>query len=119
MRIAYYADDGTEFETKSQCEKYEQEQENARKNFTSHLYDDDGDEISLQEIMDGNSSTIDYFDIRTDKDLQLIHEILFEQYGISVPDSVGRWYYDYYKNRWCNYDDYKDQYLLMSKIFEG
>ena len=34
MRIAYYAEDGTEFETQSQCEAYEKEQENARKNFT-------------------------------------------------------------------------------------
>ena len=43
MRIAYYAEDGTEFETQSQCEAYEREQEHARKNFTSHMYNKDGE----------------------------------------------------------------------------
>ena len=44
MRVVYYAEDGTEFETSSQCEAYEQEQENARKNFSSRMYDGGGNE---------------------------------------------------------------------------
>lgn len=119
MKIVYYADDGTEFETQSQCEAYEKEQEDARKNFTSHLYDDDGDEVSLKEIMDDSTPIIDYVDIKTDEDLQIIHDVLFDQCGISVPDDVGCWYYDYSKDKWCNYEDYKGRYIFMSEIFEG
>lgn len=121
MKIVYYANDGTEFETQSQCEAYEKEQEDARKNFTSHFYDYDGDEISLEEVMDNNTDyhLIDYFDIKTEKDLQIIHDVLFDQCGITVPDDVGRWYYDYDKDKWCNYEDYKGRYIFMSEIFEG
>lgn len=119
MRIAYYADDGTEFETEGECEAYEKEQENARNNFTSHMYDDDGEEIFLKEITDGISYNIDYFDIKTEEDLQLIHDVLYEGYGISVPSDIGRWYYDYNKDKWCSYEDYKGQYIFMNEIFEG
>lgn len=121
MRIAYYADDGTEFETQGQCEAYEKEQENVRNNFTSHMYDDDGEEISLKEIMEGDdyNYTIDYFDIKTDEDLQLIQDMLYEQCGMTVPTSVGQWYYNYEKDCWCSYEDYKGLYLFMSEIFEG
>lgn len=117
MRIVYYAEDGTEFETQSQCEAYESEQENARKNFQSHMYDKDGDEVFLDEI--DPTICIDYFDIKTDEDYQLLWNELVEKYGFSMPDYEGQWYYNYEKDRWCSYEDYKGLYLLMSEIFEG
>lgn len=117
MRVVYYAEDGTEFETSSQCEAYEQEQKNARKNFSSRMYDGGGNEIFLNDF--DKVGSIDYFDIKSKEDLQILWNELAEKYYVSMPDQVGQWYYNYEKDRWCNYDELKKDYIFMSKIFEG
>lgn len=117
MRIAYYAEDGTEFETQSQCEAYEREQENARKNFTSHMYDKNGNEVFLNDF--NQVGNIDFFDIKSQADFQILENELAEKYYVSMPDQVGQWYYNYEKDRWCDYNELKKDYIFMNKIFEG
>ena len=116
MKIVYYADDGTEFNDRAECEEYENEQANARKNFKSHLYDEDGDEIFLDKIDEGG--TIGFFDIKTQEDLQLLMEELADKRGLTMPDDTGRWFYNYDTDRWDSYEDYEELYLIMKKIFE-
>lgn len=117
MKVSYYADDGTEFETLEECLEYEEKQSNARKNLKSHLYDKDGKEVPLDKI--DYAETIDYFDIKTAEDHRFLWHELTENCGISIPNYVGQWYYDYRTDCWRKYKEYKDKYLIMKKIFEG
>lgn len=117
MRIMYYAEDGTMFEDRDECISYEAQKMDALVNFKSHMYDKDGDEVFLRDI--GRDTEIDYFDIKTEEDLQVLREEIEDKWGLSVPAYTGQWYYNYDKDRWDSYEEYKGLYFIMKEIFEG
>lgn len=116
MRIAYYAEDGMEFDNEHECENYEKMKDMRLHNFCSHLYDENGNEISITDVKVGQDN-IDYLDIRTQEDWELIRDILEDKYGTLVPEGVGKWWYNYERDCWETFESIETKYLFMCRFF--
>ena len=132
MRVAYYADDGTEFESEEACHKYERTlhdlmHEHQHNGF--HAYNDDGYEIdfSAYDLEDLEDAFQDISYIKFDNEKAI--EIFFDQakhYGLCELDEdlrrrpvVGeRYFYDWDKDKWVCLEDKQRELNRIASIFE-
>lgn len=117
MKAIYRADDGTEFEEEEECRDYERQQELMAHPFKSHIYITDGTEISLKDI-DRNINDIYYLDIISVEDWKVFYELMYDNYGCTIPHGPGKWYYDRTRDEWCNFAALEHKYQNIKKIFE-
>lgn len=132
MRVVYYADDGREFNTETECRKYERRLSDLMHELQNGInaFDDDGDEISfnncelewLEEIFQNisyitflNKKAIDVF-LAQAADIG-VNEISHDLQRELV---VGeRYFYDWDEDRWACLEDRQRELDNMAIIFEG
>lgn len=117
MKTIYRADDGTEFEEEEECRDYERQQKLMASPFKSHLYVLNGTEISLNELRK-YIGDIYFLDIVSVEDWKTLYELMYNEFGYSVPLYCGKWYYDTKRDEWCNFQTLEHKYQDIKKIFE-
>lgn len=117
MKTIYRANDGTEFEESEECRDYERRQELMAHPFKSHIYLLNGTEVPLSEL-DKHVSNIYYLDIVSGEDWKTLSELMYGNYGYTVPCCAGKWYYDTNRDEWRDFEHLENRYLGMKKIFE-
>jgi len=132
MRVAYYADDGTEFETEKECRDYELKTADFFGECAHVLaYDDYGRKIDFNkfemENMENAFQDIWHIQFNTQKAIDLFCEIGQHQYGLLyIEDDIRRaikvgerYYYDTDEDVWrCLEDSYKELDKIAA-IFEN
>lgn len=117
MKTIYRANDGTEFEEERECRDYERKQELMAHPFKSHIYLLNGTEVPLSEL-DKHVSNIYYLDIVSREDWETLSELMYANYGYTIPCCAGKWYYDTNRDEWCDFEHLENRYLGIKKIFE-
>jgi hypothetical protein len=123
MRVAYYADDGTEFESEEACHNYERRLHDLmheHQHFGFYAYNSDGNEVDFSEY-DLESLEDAFQDISYLKfDSQKAIEVFLKQaryYGLcELGEDLKRqpvvgehYFYDWDKDKWvCLEDKYKE-----------
>lgn len=132
MRVAYFADDGTEFGSEYACKKYEQSlndlrQENLNNGF--HAYDDDGDEIDFGkcnfEDLEDMFQDVSYVEFDSEKAIE-IFLTQARRYGLCELDEdlrrplvVGeRYFYDWDKDEWACLEDRQKALDKIADVFK-
>lgn len=117
MRVAYYADDGTEFETEQECRDYELKTANFFEECIHvRAYDDDGIAINFRnydmEYMENAFQNISFIQFDTQKAIDLFMEkgrdcgLLAIDEDIKRPVKVGeRYFYDWDADEWVCLED--------------
>lgn len=104
MRVEtrYYANDGTRFDTRLECEEYEQKVESDKFKDTALLFDEDGKPLYLTS--DGYESAI-YIVCKTDEAAQFVYKQMghclytpWDSYGV-IP-RAGCWKWDNDVDKW-------------------
>ncbi len=132
MRVAYFADDGTEFETEKECRDYELKTADFFEECAHVLaYDDYGRKIDFNkfemEDMENAFQDIWHIQFNTQKAIDLFIEIGQSNYGLLyIKDDIRRevqvgerYYYDTDEDVWrCLEDSYKELDKIAA-IFKG
>lgn len=93
MKIKYIADDGKEFDFKSECEAYENDIKNFNVNCSRHLYCENFEHEPIDLVNNP-------FDINQAHFVYIFDEIgvkladrLYQEYGVYLPKESGVWVY--------------------------
>lgn len=115
MRVAYFADDGTEFESESECRQYERKLSDLLYELQNgiHAYDEDGDVIEFDaDDLEYNFEQVTYIKFDNQKAIDVFMEKANDfgmpcfRHNISRPLVVGeRYYYSYDEDCWCCVED--------------
>ena len=133
MRVAYYADDGTEFESEEACHKYENKlhdlmYEHQHNGFCA--YDDDGDEVDFSEYdlenLEDAFQDISYLKFNSVKAIESFLEQA-RYYGLCEleedlrrrPEVGERYFYDWDKDKWTCLEDKQRALNEIASIFES
>lgn len=132
MRVAYYADDGTEFETEAECSKYERRLHDLmyeHQHNSLHAYDNNGHEVDFSEcdLEDLEDAFQDISYIKFDNEKAI--EIFLEQaryYGMCEIDDdlrrplvVGeRYFYDWDEDEWACLEDRQKELDKIAGVFK-
>lgn len=132
MRVAYYADDGTEFETEQECRNYELKTADFFEECVNVLaYNDYGRKINFNDFdmedMENAFQDIWHIQFNTQKAIDLFCEIGQSNYGLLYIKNdirrevqVGeRYYYDTDKDVWCCLEDRYKELDKIAKVFES
>lgn len=132
MRIAYYADDGTEFETEEECNKYERRLHDLMDEHqlnSLHAYDDNGHAIDFSgcdlEDLEDAFQHISYIEFDNEK----VIEIFLEQaryYGMcEIDDDLRRplvagehYFYDWDEDMWTCIEDRQKELDKVASVFK-
>ena len=133
MRVAYFADDGTEFESEHECREYEKKMSNLLSEFkySIHAYDEDGTAINLEDYDSDDWETaferIEYIKFDTEKAIDVFMDYAKHEYGmVDIERDIGRivkagerYYYDWDADEWTCLDDKLKDFDGIVAIFEN
>lgn len=129
MRVVYFADDGTEFDTEKECRDYElktadffEECANVR------AYDDDRHIVNFEkyemEYMENAFQEISFIQFNTQKAIDLFMEKGHECGLLEIEEDIKRhvkvgerYFYDWNEDEWRCLDDVLMYYSGISRIF--
>lgn len=131
MRVVYYADDGTEFESEKECREYEDETADLLTEFTNHIhaYDKYGNAINLSEYDPTNwedaFQEIEYIKFDTKKAIDCFLDYAIRMFGLCdiaygikrdvIPDE--RYFYDWDNDKWECLDDKLNELDKIANVF--
>lgn len=132
MRVAYYADDGTEFDTEEACRKYEKRladlmYEHQHNGF--YIYDDDGDEIDLStydlENLEDAFQDVSYIMFHSQKAIDVFAAQANDIGMCDIEEDIRRpvmvcerYFYDWDKDKWTCLEDRQRELDRIARIFE-
>lgn len=133
MKVVYYADDGTEFETEDECREYEKKMANILIEFTNsiHAYDDNGKVINLNdydtEEWEEAFEKITHIQFDTQKAIDCYLKHAISEYGmlyiasdINREVKVGeRYFYDWDADKWACLDDKQKALDKIASVFKN
>lgn len=128
MRVAYFADDGTEFESESECRQYERKLSDLLYELQNgiHAYDEDGDVIEFDvDDLEYNFEQVTYIKFDNQKAIDVFMEKANDfgmpcfRHNIHRPLVVGeRYYYSYDEDCWCCVEDKLKDLDNIIKVFD-
>ena len=105
MEIIYKAEDGTEFTTKKECERYEREVELKKSKYKA--FDING------VYMEDNIDEAYFIDVDTEEACIF----LYNEYGINL-DCIGKWVYNPLDEEWEELEYFKNKYKEIFKLLK-
>jgi hypothetical protein len=128
MRIAYYADDGTEFETEAECRKYERRLSDLLYELRNgiHAFDDYGKVVNFNaDDLYYAFERISYLKFDSQKAIDAFMDkandfgVPYLENGVKKPLVVGeRYYYDYHEDIWHCLEDKQKELNKIAAIFK-
>jgi hypothetical protein len=128
MRVVYFADDGTQFDTEEECEQYEYVNSMKDKFPTTRFFNRIGKEVPFLATTEF-CENIFYLDVRDLDEATLLHQ-WFQDCGFDSPWKPERWrdgatitigyfFYDTDEDKWRNIEELYEAYQKVLNIFEG
>jgi hypothetical protein len=131
MKVVYYADDGTEFETEQECRDYELKTADFFEECVNvRAYDDDGTVVDFRdydiECMEDAFQDIWFIQFTTQKAIDLFLEKGQHEFGLLYIDEdihrdvkVGeRYFYDTDKDEWVCLEDRQRELDKIANMFK-
>lgn len=132
MRVAYFADDGTEFEFEKECREYEKRMSNILVEWKNsiHAYSYDGNIIDLEEWdveeLEYVFELINYIQFDTQKAIDCfmgyaIHEFGLVDIACDICRDVKpgeRYFYDDYADEWICLEDKQKELDKIAAVFK-
>lgn len=128
MRVVYFADDGTQFDTEEECEQYEYVNSMKDKFPTTRFFNRIGKEVPFLATTEF-CENIFYLDVRDLDEATLLHQ-WFQDCGFDSPwkpahwrdgatITIGYFFYDTDEDKWRNIEELYEAYQKVLNIFEG
>lgn len=128
MRVAYFADDGTEFESERECRQYERNLSDLLYELQNgvHAYDEDGDVIEFDvDDLEYNFEQVTFIKFDNGRALDLFVQKANDfgmpcfRHNIDRPLVVGeRYYYSYGEDCWCCVEDKLKDIDIIIQVFD-
>lgn len=105
MEIIYKAEDGMEFTSKKECERYEREVELKKSKYKA---------FDINGVYMGDNIDEAYFiEVSTEEAC----DFLYDEYNIDL-DDVGKWVYNPLEEEWEDLEYFKNRYKEIVKILK-